>query len=396
MSDCNKFELSLDILTPIHIGSGDILASSEYIIDTAKLRKKNNITEETVVRKINTIDLYNSFKTKTEKNLFVNSLKNLKFSLNNPEFNSKTQNPNFEDKFSKKNLKKYSEEIFKTNWDTEPDAKKDIECAIRTNNKLYIPGSSIKGAIKSALFYNLIETEEIPQIINDVSKEKFNQPIDKVFSAIDYDNPAQESIMRFLQISDSKFINSIPIIYEVMPYTLSKKNRNNRKPYKESKFAKLYLECIPQDIKLSANLNFTFNKRIYDKFEFSEKTLKCLDIEFIKESLFNFADDLIDFEVSFCKKNGLNDLAISFNDLKDYNYKERPLLLLGAPSGFHSKSIYLKIKKYDDNYNTNYLKDLEKYLEFKFPRGDFPKTRRCTKVDSKPLGWVQLDFKPLK
>lgn len=391
----DKYQIIMDVLTPIHIGSGEIFASSEYIIDEAKFRRNDKVTTETVIRKIDVIKFFASL-TKTEQDVFLKELKNLKFSLNNPEFNSYSDNLKFKEKFKKANLKKYVEKTYKTSWDREPGTKKDIECAIKANEYLYIPGSSIKGSIRSALFYNLMELDDVPELMHYISKNDFNTPIDNVFATNVLENSAQGNIMRFLQVSDSTVTKQIPKIYEVMPITLKRPDRRNRKPFRESPFAKRYLECIDPKRKFSTKITTNLTDMVDKELEFKDKA-KCLDIKFIKESLYNFADDLLYNEVGFCQENGLNDLANSYNDIWDENSVKQPLLLLGSTTGFHSKSIYLKIKRYDDEYGTSYLKDLEKHLDFKFPRrADFPKTRRFTQVDKMPLGWVKLTFKKLK
>lgn len=401
MGISKKYKVGLDIKTPVHIGSGNLFASSEYIVDTAKIKRNGKIEEETVVRKIDTPRFYASL-SRTEKEAFIEAMKDLKFSLNQPKFNSIPDNLDFKEKFSNENLRKYRQDTYKAKWETRPDVKKDIECAVKTDSQLYIPGSSIKGAVRAALFYDSINPEDIPEIMHHVSKEEFNRPVEMTFSsdsmenssADSMENSSQASIMRFLHIADSIPSKLIPTIYEVMPYTLSKPTRNNRKPFKKSSFAKRYLECIPET-NLSTVLTTNFSNAFYDKLEFGDEIKRMLKIKSIQTALFNFADDLIDFEIAYCRKNRLNELADSYNALLDYNEFNSPLILLGSTTGFHSKSIYLKIKKYDDEFGTGYLKDLEKHLEFKFPKADFPKTRRCTQVDKKPLGWVKLKFKKL-
>lgn len=395
MSNKERYQVLIDVLTPIHIGSGEIFASSEYIVDDAQFRINGEITTKTVIRKIDVIKFFDSL-SKTERDVFLNELKNLNFSLNNPEFNSFSDNLKFKEKFTKKNLKKYGNGTYLTCWDMEPGVKKDIECATKSNDYLYIPGSSIKGSIRAALFYNLLNLEDIPQLMDNINENDFDSPIEEAFSSKILDNSAQGSIMRFLQVSDSTVTKQKPIIYEVMPVTLKKPNRRNRNRFKESPFAKRYLECIKPNRRFSTIISTNLTDIVENELGLDEIS-KCLDFKFIKESLYNFADDLLHHEVGFCQKNGLNDLADSYNQIWEQNSFKEPLLLLGSTTGFHSKSIYLKIKDHDEKYGTRYLKDFEKHLDFNFPRNwDFPKARRFTKIDNLPLGWSKLTFKKLK
>ena len=136
-------KVNIKVKSPVHIGSGDKYGASEYIKGKGKFNKK-------IVDTIKRIDVSQYFlslndddKDKFVKNLSVKSfnLKSIDSNLNN--FKKYTA-------INKCNELKYNKEIFES---------------IKTLNQLYIPGSSIKGAIKTAIFYHSLDFDDINNII---------------------------------------------------------------------------------------------------------------------------------------------------------------------------------------------------------------------------------------
>ena len=72
---------------------------------------------------------------------------------------------------------------------------------------------------------------------------------------------------------------------------------------------------------------------------------------------------------------------------KNYNKENAPLLKLGGGSGFLATTIGLKIK---DNNDFLYSKIIEYKDAYEFC---FPKSRKITRLNERPLGWIQLNFK---
>lgn len=67
---------------------------------------------------------------------------------------------------------------------------------------------------------------------------------------------------------------------------------------------------------------------------------------------------------------------------------ENPVLKVGAGSGFLSTTVGLKIKKYDENLFDK-IADGTRGKNYDY---SFPKSRKITQTDERPLGWVQLSF----
>ena len=123
-----------------------------------------------------------------------------------------------------------------------------------------------------------------------------------------------------------------------------------------------------------------------------------IDIDFIKQSIYNFSSDYIDYELEFCKKHKLNNLARFYRICKKSNSKDKPLLKIGHGSGFLATTISLKIKQY----GFDYFNLVKKNTKGRKSKSDFPITRKIitqkVNVNGKPssmdktIGWCQLIF----
>ena len=198
---------NIKVLSPVHIGSGEKYTASEYVKSKAKTKKGN------ILNIIKRMDVSNYFISLDDdrKDEFLAD-------LSNPNFNLK----NFDNKIPNEYMKYRA--IDKTKKDIAPT--QEITEAIKTLNELYIPGSSIKGAIKSAILYRELDDDLIDDIARSVvrrngsvDRRKYEGFMNSIFTSNRVNmksrtQPAQKDIMKFLQISDSTTIKS-PTIYDV-------------------------------------------------------------------------------------------------------------------------------------------------------------------------------------
>ena len=260
-------------------------------------------------------------------------------------------------------------------------------------DSLYLPGSSLKGAISNALIYNSIYDEQIEEFIkyNNKKKTKFlksNQFESKIQSYFSYNDrdPIKRNVMKFLQVSDSSLAKN-PTIFEVVSLLLEYDENNNYKGVSES--VNTLLETLWYKKKLNSHLRFQYNDDILDSEGVAPKHMKFLNIDNVKKAAYNFSKDLIAYEADFARKYGLVYLEEFYKDLDSKNKKETPLLRLGWGTGLLSKSVALKIKNYDEGiYKEMFnVKDSSEY----------PKSKRIAVTNEKPLermplGWVKLSF----
>ena len=369
------YNCQANVLSPVHIGSGESYTASEYVKSKAK-SKKGNILK--VIRRINVSNYYLSLND-NQKDEFLRDLSNPNFDLS--RFDNKISN----------DFRKYLA-INKSKSDIQPN--QEIVENIKTLDKSYIPGTSIKGAIKSSILYRLIDDELISKISNDVLRNKgrvdnmkYGNFMSSIFSTKSIKNNAQGDIMKFIQVSDSTTIKS-PFIYDVVTimasfrkghYEFYSRNKNRRPTIS-------FLETIPAGSKLSFNIINGYSDLIHKKSFESKKHL--IDIENIKKSIFIFSKSLINNELEFADDYGIDSLYNFYSKIDKLNTIDSPLLKIGAGSGYLATTVNLKIKKYNPVLFDK-IADGTRGRKYKYK---FPKSRKITYNGGKPLGWIKLSF----
>lgn len=326
-----KYNYRLSVLTPVHIGDGTSYTKKEYYITNGNLGDKK-------VKLINRVNLnkYIQSLSSEEQDKILFEIKKYDFKL-----------PNI------KQFKLYhSVEEFSNKSESDEKHPTTIESTIKDNKlQSYIPGSSIKGSIKTAIMYDLLEKE-------NVSTKKDYEKV------CNFNN---DKINLNISISDS---SSAKYIKTVQPLSITLKGKNEKAKNDDSKKSAMYnaLECIPQKNNLNFNIQTNEN-----------------NINHIKECLYYFNYDYIDHELEFYSKIGTNKNLIKiYNQLKNLNTKESPLIRIGGSTGLLSTTIGLHMKLNNpDEYKKVYIKDVKKYNE------EFPKIRKITPQQI-PFGWCKL------
>jgi len=376
-------ECSLKTITPIHIGSGGDYGTSEFI--TGEIGKTK------VIKRIK-IDEYFLSLPKPERKILLEKLTK-RFFLDS----EKPISTNFNRYISRLKCSKPNKEISET---------------IKTLDKIYIPGSSIKGAIKTALFYcnvdeefiiNLKESGKIYTYFDKKGKEKATiddndyKNILNSFFANASENLSRYNILRFLKISDTSSYKN-PSIYSS---STLKAIQIAHQRYKEPKYdihrgSNRFLETIEEGILLKFKIYPDYNKEFYDNSEskvqlgISDKE-EIIDMNNIKKSLYTFSRDYIQHEYKFAKEYEIEGLAEKYLYLHKHNTEKQPLIRIGSGSGFLGNTIALKIKKFSEETGDNFY-DLIKKTAHK--HGEiFPKSRKFIKSEKNkyiPLGWVRI------
>lgn len=362
---CESYDLRLTTLSPIHIGSGKSYSCCEFV--PAKAKSKGQIVK--IIKRVNLTNYYSSL-SDDRKDTFLASLTNSNFELK--QF----------DKKIKKDFVRYQ-----CIDNSRVDFINEVQEHIKTSDKLYIPGSSIKGAIRTAIFYNLLTEEDMDKIGRDISSNRRNNSflsndlLKKHFTS-GFGNDAQYNIFRFMQVADTTTTN-IPKIEQVLVVMATNKGR---KKYYYSKHDKTYLETIGANKKFKSRLTTTFDSNIYRKLKLEDKS-EILDLNYLKDVLFKFSQDLIYYEMDFADKYDIKYLSKFYKTLNKKNTVDAPLLKIGAGSGLMATSIAMKLKEHDSTYFDRVRKSFSgRSYEF-----EFPKSRKVTK-QGKPFGWVKLEF----
>ena len=346
MVEIQKYDFNISTITPVHIGTGDVYMSSEYFMDVEN--------DNSVFRRINLPKYFNSLNESEQNKLSKNLL--------NPKYKLSKISTDFERYYAYNRC------------NSRPNPGNEIHENIKVLDRPYIPGSSIKGAIENALLYNSLTLNDIDEICGG---NKINENIIKEFFSPT--NDEKNNIMRFLRISDST-VAPRPYIYDIQTIKVNK----NKPP---SKQMKLFYETILSN-KLKSSIITNFDSKIFEDLNLENKKY-LLDIDYIKESLYEFSKDYISHEIDFSKKYDINPSKSFYKGLNKKNSKDAPLLRLGSTTGILSSTINLKVKSFGFDY-FNKVKGSIKGRKAKF---DYPVSRRVLTKNQRPTGWVQLSFK---
>ncbi|MGB4703946.1 MAG: type III-A CRISPR-associated RAMP protein Csm5 [Candidatus Saccharicenans sp.] len=321
-------KVKLEILTPVHISSGAELSPSEYYID----RKTNE------------------FKVVNLNSLFTD-----------PDF-KKYQ----EDFIEKASYSRYLGDIINdynllsrhilyslpTTLEFRSANKINVKAFIKSAGKVYVPGSSLKGAMVSALLY---------RALLDLSKAKGKEKITSLFTS--RDSRAYDDILNICY----KYLTNIP-------------DPDNNRQHSEMKFLRLFSvsdtnllqpnKCLRADIchvvgaRSSRSIPIMYETlRAGTVFEFELKNTGC---RFSEKEILAICDD-------FYRK------VASEENLKHLDNQNRYLIRLGQGSSRIALSFYLAARALQ----------IQEYLR----RYGLPRTRKRIKDGTDiEMGFARMEF----
>jgi CRISPR-associated protein Csm5 len=268
----------------------------------------------------------------------------------------------------------------------------------------YIPGSSIKGAIRTAFIYKILKEiktrspefykreiiEEIRNSLNEYKIESYQSKRVKVSSFFKWfenelvqifnlgqlevgsNQGPHRDIFRIFRVSDTKPINKDELYLEQVKVF----NKG-----KELKF-KIYIEAMPEDTVLEFTI--TYDWGLLDKFVNSNREPFNGYIDFVKGLFRNpirvteeFTKDLLS------RENSVKDKVFPPTQ-KVYYFKESPNLHIGYGGGYLAMTVGLL---FDDNLKGEILNFATRNIK---RVGVIPSSRRVTS-NGRPLGWCKWE-----
>ena len=321
-----KYKMEMEVLTPVHIAGADYkskLNKTEYIFNPntndLTIIDNNKFVNFLVEKKI--IDKYlDEIRENNKLNLFY-------FLKNSDLYKNKDRN-----KILYEDLRGFTKKSYK-NLDIElkikENEKKENLNNITLLNKnvkdeVYIPGSSIKGALVNLLLVSYIINNR-DEFVNEITQ------IENEVENFDKDNS------KFFQKKVKNIINKIQekILYE---------NCSNKK-------IKKFGISVSDSYENKKDIDVNFYQDIDEKIKDKKESYLPVVREYIEpKNIFEF-DITLDFELlsrTRLKINDFDDLINSLEEATDYlieNTLELPdelccqNLILGANTGFHQKTI---------------------------------------------------------
>jgi CRISPR type III-A-associated RAMP protein Csm5 len=361
---------TLKVITPVHIGTGLKYGPQEFYTGKGKSGER----KLKIFSRVDTTKLYSKLDEKTREE-FLHNLATPEFDLNGFLKGSPVAK-----KAARESVR------YRGVLRTKSDHIKEVSEHIKTSDELYIPGSSIKGSIRTALLYGNLRDLDLDRISDRISrvahrrKPNFQNFING-FLASEPRDAAKKSLMRFLQVTDTSTVK-IPYLHEMK--VLNVKVLNDGRRSVGYKSFPLYIECIPK-VELEFEIKFTYN-RIYDDLGLGDLK-KLLDPEKIKEFLHRFSKDYIEHEIEFASKYNIGTLKEFYEELQEKNSSESPLIRIGYGSGFLATTIALRFKEEDPS-TYDSIRKLAGRRTYQY---EFPKTRKLINGRTPP-GWVKVIF----
>lgn len=377
----NRYTCQLEILTPVHVGSGVKLAKGlDFWSDE---RKTYIVSQEALM----------DYLTKTnEHDLFDSELERQK--ILKKVVATKTYN-----------LPCSGGEIFEFERDG--------------NNTPYLPGSSIKGAIRTALFEDIMQNVSSDEYNNAIQKVFDNKRAKKETAANDilkevFGKDPNHNLMRALTVSDVGFKEKDIDLKKVLILNLNRndwgwKRLGGRNEWRAENASPLFVEMIKPDEVQTFTLkldSFLFeNERAKEKLKIKHP----LSISSLLDSLNNHADSSLRKELEFLDERAKEDRSRQLQKLIEYvedlramipkqetaEAKTTCLLRLGWGSGWRSMTgDWLEAVDLDDlRWQFNMGKFFKNQDGEREMFSEFPKTRKIVFSGNTPQylsGWVKI------
>lgn len=250
----------------------------------------------------------------------------------------------------------------------------------------YIPGSSIKGALRTTLLWHHWQNSLKLEKLDPQPKYSFSLLERNIFG---YD--PQHDLLRALKISDFFPLKSLIMqALEIRTYTLSGQPPQ-LKPHPNPRLT-TWVEAIPENTQFIGEI-------CLDNYLLEDKKLgfhpKSDWLRQFQVSCYQFAQLIAKTERQFYKTTGALEIAGFYEKLHQQIVTLTPNqfpLQLAWGTGWHTKTIGTKLS------STEIRQIVRKY---KLDRGRnypiFPKTRRLAQKENKPfapLGWTIITLKP--
>ncbi len=359
-----KYTFKLETLTPLNIGDGSRWFPFEYWKENGKLIIVDfDRFIDYIFSQNNWEELFNKL-----DELFSNEEKyytNKRFEAN---FNVILEELGLEDKKEEFKPKPFKLKYVKDLEDRGGEVKKEIIKFVREKGKLLIPGSSIKGALRTAFIYHNVFDKDIINVYREREKKKATSYVNKKFNFDDkknilvrdvlVDKETEIHLIKRLGMGKSSPLNGIEVI-EI----------NDKDNIEVEIQVRRNMEEVMREVN---NFSLTSINAI-------------LGIDSVKK------DEVLVSELDKIK----NEISERMEEGKEMIFQ------LGSGGDYFSKSIGEKIMKL---VNKDIIKDkksllsLRKKLDFgKNPKTknfnlEFPKTFSVNQ-DNKPFGWIKLTMK---
>jgi len=359
-------------ISPIHIGNGNEISPMEYVIDEKFYR----------------IDMDDLFKDRNfDVNGFIEDTKLETFYLGY-RYGSIAKKHNL---YSLDISKDASSYIRRNNYNTR------IREFIKTGGKPYVPGSSIKGAIRTAIMWYSLKNDEqiyyeLVKYIEKIWNREERKP-DRKWAAskierMIFGKDPNHDLMRAFHVADTDGIHLKSLKIENIRIFSAKKVGYGYKGFDS------IVEALNKRTKAHTTIKIDdFLIKNKEELKFKEIMIKYLH-NFAKICN-EYAKDLIEYEINFFRKYNdgkLNQIIDFYESLYD-ELDSGILLRLSWGTGWHGMTVGRLLEE-DVLERLRKIYNLGRRRNMPYFVKPFPKTRKIVFEDGMaryPLGWIKLE-----
>lgn len=366
----------LKTLSPVHIHSGESIKSINYMVKDNEVLIFN---EDDVIKSVKQQELLNDellrgFATSSTRRKEYN--KTLDYYINKGIIEQSIVN---KCKVKGRN-------------NVEDLSGQEINRAMLNLQGPYVPGSTIKGVVRTAILYDYLLDKGIGYIKKAI---KFlYSGYGRKFTIDDYilydgdtgriNKDIYKDPFKFLSIKDVNMLEKEMEYYEEFIFNVTNFIPGNViETIKIGNYSEEFdFSVVPQE-----KLFPMYNEEIIAYFK-EEELLRVL---------YQYSKDIIDDEIEYFKKNKFplfnsKEVIESLQEIKTINSKESPVLRLGKGKGYKSNTVALAIKKLDKDYYMREIKRIAKPPKYN-KNYEYPKTRKFvgSTISPKLLGFTILE-----
>lgn len=271
----------------------------------------------------------------------------------------------------------------------------NIKEITKTAGRPYVPGTSIKGAIRTSLTRMLNKQQDYINSLNAVANNRDNEKNpekkaddraeDRIFGS------PNNSPFRFLRISDTEVKDCSDLeLYDVKVMNICngkvKWYTRNGNIDNVNDATSIYVEAFREGTVLEGQLSYGFFE-VFKNVNVAREEIKNINvIEDMVNKIQRDVNSYIDREIEFYSKYRVNELVRFYKDLKNIRLNTNEFIIqIGFSTGYLPKAV---VRDIDDQFLIKF-----KVIFKGKVRDMFPKTRKVTIKNGeiyKPLGWVKI------
>lgn len=365
-------KLKLTTLSPVSIGNGQKMNSfADYIYD-AKQKKIHFINKHLIAEKLALDDkLMNSY------------VSGITTGMDNNRTRFELQN------FLENVLKLQSSDYILYSINAHTETSKDLNCIIKNaDRRPYLPGSSIKGAIKTAILYDWLIDEKndwCKNYLRCLKNKEEKEQLEKNLTA-EFDKIA-------LSVSDSTFLSVTEVRVEETKRLKLKSGELEIPQTWETIPAGQSFEIEISSVRKNSTeysweeicdiLNIYSNNMIYRERNILKNLMLRKDKDEYK-ALLKFSNDI--FEETY--KEDSETIYLRVGNGKGYFFNSVGLALYDTDISDDKSNFvtFLRDSGFGKRYVDGHMEEYDLHAD------EFPLTRVVEFADTKPMGWVKLEL----